>query len=211
MRASPAGALSIFGPGTSTRQIGTSPWERSSSRITSLSCLRAGTSSWRCSTACLIRVLVSPLDTRVSLDLVALQQLLADHHALDLGCALADEQQRRVAVEPLDLVLLGVAVAAMDAERLLHHLLAGLGGEQLRHAGLEVGALPGVLHAGGLQREQPRGLDLRGHVRELELDRLVLRDRLAERLALLRVAQRQLQGALCDAHTARGDVHAADL
>ena len=33
-----------------------------------------------------------------SLDLVALQQLLADHHALDLGRSLADQQQRRVAV-----------------------------------------------------------------------------------------------------------------
>ena len=49
-------------------------------------------------------------------NLVALQQLLADHHALDLGGALADQQQRRVAVEPLDLVLLRVAVAAVDAE-----------------------------------------------------------------------------------------------
>src|SRR5215212_10827054 len=163
MRASCAGSLSIVGPGTSTRQIGTSPWERSSSRITSLSCLRAGTSSWRCSTACLIRVLVSPLDTRASLDLVALQQLLADHHALDLGRALADKEQRGVAVEPLDLVLLGVAVAAVDAERVLHDLLARLGGEQLGHARLQVRALPGVLHARGLQREQPGGLDLGGH------------------------------------------------
>ena len=49
-------------------------------------------------------------------DLVPLQQLLADHHALDLRGALADQQQRRVAVEPLDLVLLRVAVAAVDAE-----------------------------------------------------------------------------------------------
>ena len=37
--------------------------------------------------------------------------------------------------------------------------------------------------------EQPRGLDLGRHVRELGLDRLELRDRLAERLALLRVAR----------------------
>src|SRR5690348_1188605 len=49
---------------------------------------------------------------RAGLDLVALQELLADDHALDLGRALADEQQRRVAVQALDLVLLGVAVAA---------------------------------------------------------------------------------------------------
>src|SRR5215210_6734297 len=206
MRASPAGSLSIFGPGTSTRQIGTSPRARSSSRITSFSCLRAGTSSWRCSTACLISVLVSPLDTRRSSDLVALQQLLADDHALDLGGALADQQQRRVPVEPLDLVLLRVAVAAVDPERLLHDLLAGLRGEQLGHPGLEVRALAGVLHARGLQREQSRGLDLGGHVGELELDRLVLRDRLAEGLALLGVAQGELESALGDAHPAGRNV-----
>jgi hypothetical protein len=67
MRASPAASFSIFGPGTSTRQIGTSPWERSSSLITSLSCLSEGTSSWRCSTACLMRARVSPLDKARSL------------------------------------------------------------------------------------------------------------------------------------------------
>src|SRR5918999_5272028 len=112
------------------------------------------------------------------LDLVARQQLAPDDHALDLRRALADQQQRRVAVQPLDLVLLRVAVAAVDAEAVLDDLLAGLGGEQLRHPGLEVRALARVLHARGLEREQPRGLHLRGHVGELELDRLVLGDRL---------------------------------
>src|SRR5215207_427796 len=68
-----------------------------------------------------------------SLDLVPLEQRAADDHALDLRGALADEKQRGVPVEALDLVLLGVAVAAVDAERVLDALLAGLGGEQLRH------------------------------------------------------------------------------
>src|ERR687896_1875586 len=129
-------------------------------------------------------------------DLVPLQELAPDHHALDLRGALADQQQRRVAVQALDLVLLGVAVAAVDAERVLDDLLAGLRREQLRHAGLEVRALAGVLHPRRLEREQARRLDLGRHVGELELDRLVLGDRLAERLALLAVAQRQLERAL---------------
>src|SRR5207248_1555661 len=72
------------------------------------------------------------------LDLVALEQLLTDHHALDLARPLADQQQRRVTIEPLDLVLLRVAVAPVDAKSLLDDLLAGLRGEQLRHAGLDV-------------------------------------------------------------------------
>src|SRR5581483_6470365 len=136
---------------------------------------------------------------------------LADHHALDLGRSLADQEQRRVAVEALDLVLLRVAVAAVDAEGLLDDLLARLRGEELRHPRLEVGALARVLHARRLEREHPRRLDLRRHVGELELDRLVLGDRLAERLALLAVAERQLERALGDADAAGGDVDAPDL
>src|SRR6188474_279931 len=66
-----------------------------------------------------------------ALDLVTLKELLANHHALDLGGSLADQKQRRVAVETLDLVLLRVAVAAVDAEALLDALLAGLRGKQL--------------------------------------------------------------------------------
>src|SRR4051794_21139980 len=77
-------------------------------------------------------------------DLVARDQLAADDHALDLARALADQQQRRVAIEPLDLVFLGVAVAAVDAEGVLDDLLARLGREQLRHPGLDVRALARV-------------------------------------------------------------------
>src|SRR3954447_1886736 len=145
------------------------------------------------------------------LNLVPLQELLADHHALDLGSDLADQEEGRVPVEALDLVLLRVAVAAVDAERVLHDLLAGLRGEQLRHAGLEVRALAGVLEAGGLAGEEACGLDLGRHVRELELDRLVLRDRLAERLWRLRVTERQLERARGDADAAGRDVHPPHL
>src|SRR3712207_7923947 len=62
--------------------------------------------------------------------------LFRSDHALDLRRALADEQQRRVAVDALDLVLLGVAVAAVDAQRLLGAEAAGLGREELGHARL---------------------------------------------------------------------------
>src|SRR6187551_766557 len=145
------------------------------------------------------------------LDLVPLQQLLTDHHALDLRGPLADQEQRRVAVEALDLVLLRVAVATVDAEALLDALLAGLRGEQLRHPRLQVGALTGVLHPRRFTGDKSGRLDLGRHVGELELDRLVLGDRLAEGLALLAVAEGQLQRPLGDADTARGDVYPADL
>ena len=59
--------------------------------------------------------------------------------------------------------------------------------------------------------EQPGRVDLRGHVGELELDRLVLGDRLAEGLALLRVLQRQLERALREPDAAGRDVDAAQV
>src|SRR3712207_8054408 len=79
--------------------------------------------------------------------------LFRSDHALDLRRALADEQQRRVAVDALDLVLLGVAVAAVDAQRLLGAEPAGLRREELGHARLDVRALARVLQAGGLEDE----------------------------------------------------------
>src|SRR3954447_12168294 len=184
-----------------------SPLPFSSSPKTSFSFCSAGTSAWNRSIAVRIRSDVEA----IRLDLVPLEELLADDHPLDLGGALPDEQQRRVAVEALDLVLLRVAVAAVDAQRLLDAEVAALGGEELRHAGLELRALAGVLHPGGAERHQARRVDLRRHVGELELDRLVLGDRLAERLALPGVLQRELERALGDADAARGDVHAPDL
>src|SRR6476620_12057056 len=146
-----------------------------------------------------------------SSDLVPLEELLADNHALDLRGSLADQQQRRVAVEALDLVLLRVAVAAVDAEAFLDAVLAALRGEELGHPGLEVGALAGVLHPRRFAGDQAGSLDLGRHVGELELDRLVVGDRLAEGLPFLAVAKGKLEGALGDADAAGGDVDAADL
>src|SRR4029077_19444282 len=86
-----------------------------------------------------------------------LEDLLADHHALDLGGPLTDQEQRRVAVEALDLVLLRVAVAAVDADAVLDADLARRRGEQLPHPRLEVGALAGVLHPRRLAGDQAGG------------------------------------------------------
>src|SRR5262249_45951345 len=64
-RASPvAAALLIVGPGTSTRNIWTSPLPRSSSSKTSLSCARAGTSAWKRSIAVAISSWVEGISPR---------------------------------------------------------------------------------------------------------------------------------------------------
>ena len=57
--------------------------------------------------------------------------------------------------------------------------------------------------------EQARGLDLGREVGDLRLDRLELGDRLAERLALLRVGDRLVERALGEADAHRGDADPA--
>src|SRR5919112_6533047 len=130
-----------------------------------------------------------------------------DHHLLHLVGALADRENLRVAVEPAYRVLLDVPVAAVD----LHRLVGGLDREppglQLRLGGDEAEVAPLVLEPRRLVREQPRSLDLGREVRELRLDRLELRDRLAERTPLLRVRERLVERALrhADAHSRHAD------
>src|SRR5437879_2105110 len=105
-RASLAGPLVTLTPGISRRNCCVSPLPRSSTPTTSLMGSSAGTSSRKRRVAVSMRVFASSAIARVirggrarRLDLVALQELSPDDHALDLGGALADEQQRRVTVE----------------------------------------------------------------------------------------------------------------
>src|SRR6266542_6370693 len=201
-RASPGSPFVTSGAGIRIRNTWTSPRPRSSSRTTIFSRARAGTSRSRFRTA----IAISSAGRAKGSDLVALQELLADHHLLDLGSPLANQEQRRVAVDPLDLVLLGIAVPAVDPQALLRVRPGGLGRKELGHPGLQVRALAGVLEPRRLQRHQPSGLHPGAHLGELEGDRLVLGDGLAERLSLLAVAERQLQRALRDAHATGCDV-----
>ena len=129
---------------------------------------------------------------------VAAYERLRDDGAQDVVRALADAHQDRVAVEALDLELRGVAVAAVHLHRVDRGLEGHLRAEHLRHPGLPVGATAPD-RVGRPVRHQAGGLELDRHVGELELDRLELGDRLAERLALLGVRQRLVVGALRDA------------
>src|SRR4051812_11345104 len=107
-----------------------------------------------------------------------LEHLVGDHHLLDLAGALVDLGDGGVAEVALDVVLLGVAVAAMDLQRLVGDALRHLGGEELGLRRLEGVALAAVLGPGRLPGEEAGGVDLRRHVREVELDRLEIRQRL---------------------------------
>src|SRR3989304_459337 len=95
-------------------------------------------------------------------------------------------------------VVLDEPVPAMDLDRVVHGPMRGLAREQLRRARLVRVLHAAVFHPRGSVCEDPRGLDFRRHVRELPLDRLELRDLLAERLPLLSVLQALLEGPLRD-------------
>ena len=64
---------------------------------------------------------------------------------------------------------------------------------------------------GRVEHQQPGGVHLGRHVGQQVADRLVLPDRLAERLALLGVGERVVEGRLGDADRAGGDLHPAEL
>src|SRR5947208_11272185 len=126
-------------------------------------------------------------------------QLARDRQLLDLRRPAPQLHQLRVAGEALHLVLLHVAVAAEDVDRLhgdVGRCLAAVElpgadvGERHRHlpAGEEVG-----------EGEVPHVAEEPVHAREPALHELEVADRLAELLALLRVLERQLESTVGEA------------
>src|SRR3954454_10241894 len=132
------------------------------------------------------------------------KDLFGDDEALDLRGALVDLEQLRVAHQLLDRVLLHVPVAAEDLHRVGRDLHRRVRGEALRVGGLQRRPLALVEQPGGLPDEQPRRLDLGGHVGDEEVDALVHRDRLAELDTFARVLDRVLEGGPRDTDGARG-------
>src|SRR4051812_13526021 len=128
----------------------------------------------------------------------------ADHVEHDLVGPGADPVQPQVAPGPLDLVLTHVTGAAEDLQALVGHRAAHLGGVQLGHRDLAHGVLAVGEAPGGGVDELTRGFDLGRHRRELVADDLEVADLAPERLALERVGERAVEGALCARDAARG-------
>ena len=139
----------------------------------------------------------------------AAERVSRDHDALDLGRAFVQRGDARVAVQALDLVFAAEAVAAEDLHRLVGAEVRGLAREQLGHRALGAGGLTLGAQRRGLPHHQARRLDPAAHVGDLELDRLEVGDGLAERDALVGVADREIQRALRDAERLRRDADAA--
>src|ERR1700675_1318667 len=142
-----------------------------------------------------------------------------DDEALNFAGAFADGAELHVAVILLRRIILDEAVTAVNLHGFVGDAHGHFTGVELRHARFARDA--GVVIAGsalrnclvrepgGLIREQPRGFDLRGHIRELELNGLKFGDSFAELFALLRIPKRAFVGALRHAKPERSDRDAA--
>ena len=141
-----------------------------------------------------------------------LEQPPRDDQLLDLVRALADEEQRRVAVVPLGTVLERVAVAAVDAHAVERVVLRRLGREVLRHPGLEVGALArGLLLAPPARSAGAPPRCCVAICASISCTAWCWPIGLPNASRSLRVAERVVERRLRDADAARGDVDAADL
>src|SRR3954465_15535150 len=144
-------------------------------------------------------------------DVVPGDPLGGDHVALDLVGSLTEDHQRRIAEVALDVELLGVAIAAVYPHGVQGDLHGGLRREELGHAGLQVRPDTAIEPLRGVRGQQPGRLHPGRHVGDEIADRLVLPDRLAERLALLGVTGRIRERGLGHPHRPRGHLDPADL
>ena len=101
--------------------------------------------------------------------------------------------------------------AAMDLDAFARDPLGHLGGLQLRHRGPDAAAPPGVHLGADLVEQCARRLDLGGHVRDLEADRLVAGDRPAELDPLPGVGDGVLQRAAGQPDCSCGGMDAGDF
>ena len=109
------------------------------------------------------------------------------HQLVDLARALVDDRALAVAIEAADRVLVRVAVGAVDLHGVAGRALGRHRREPLGQAGLARVAPALVLEQPGTQPQQPRRLIVRLHLRDHLFHELMLGDRHAERLPLLRV------------------------
>ena len=99
----------------------------------------------------------------------------------------------------------------MNLDRFLGRLDRDLGRGQFGHGGLFGVRAALVAQPGGAVDHEPGHIDLGGHVRQLELNRLVRGQRLAKGLAFLGVPERHVQTRLGQRQAERGDRNPAAL
>src|SRR6185437_15859826 len=175
--------------------------------------------SGHCARPFLTELELGPSDFRPSELLLFTQELAGNDHSLDFASAFADGAELYVAVILFGRVVLDEAVATMNLDGFIGHADGHFSGVELGHAGLTCDARLVARTLGNCAigeprsavRQQARGLYLRCHVRELELNGLKIGDGLAELFAFLGVAHRALIRALRHAEAERRNRNAAAI
>src|SRR4051794_4122815 len=132
-----------------------------------------------------------------------------DDELLDLGGALVERRHAHVAEVALDRVVVHVARAAVDLDRLVGAALRRLGGVELGDRGLRGRGPASILEEAGAPHEHPRRVGLDPHLGDHRLHELERADRPPELLPLLGVGDGGVERALADADAARRDGVAA--
>src|SRR5258708_27827359 len=99
----------------------------------------------------------------------------------------------------------------MNAHRFERDFLAHLGGKEFGHASFQVAALTPILFLRGLLEQETRRLYPGRDIGQLELDVMVLGNRLAKGVALLRVLDRVVKCRLGHTYSSRRYVDTSDL
>ncbi len=119
-----------------------------------------------------------------------------DDQALDLAGAFADGHQAGIAVDALNGILAGVAVATVDLDGIATDAFRHLGGEQFCHGGVLDIVTALSFQPGGVVEQTAGGLDLGGSIGKHPLNGLELRDGLAEGLSFFGIRQSVLERGL---------------
>src|SRR5213594_4609803 len=131
--------------------------------------------------------------------------------ALDLRRPFIDLRDALVSIQLLHDVVFDESVPAVDLNRRIDGSMGCLRCEEFRDAGFVRVPLPEILQVRGAIGQQAGGVDLRRHVRELPLNRLEVRNLLAERLSFLRVLRGLLEGPLGNSEGLRRDADPAPV
>ena len=123
--------------------------------------------------------------------------MAGDRLAVDLVGAVVDAGGAREAVHLLERQVGRVAERAVHLERAVDDVVQHAGAEELdhRHLGARRAGALGVHHPGRVQRHQPRRLHLRGAVGDPVLDRLLVRQHRAVRVAVGGALAHHVEGA----------------
>jgi hypothetical protein len=126
-------------------------------------------------------------------DLALVERRAGDGALVHLVGAVDDAERADVLVELRQREVLPDAVAAADLHAVVDHLLDRLGGEHLRHRDLVARLLAGRYPSGGVSDHRPDGVESRLRVGDVEPQRLLLDQRVAEGVAIVHVRLRDLE------------------